>query len=284
MALGGYADTNRALDQAALGPEERRRFKRLFLGSLVIAAFVALWLLIRYWSSSPPAGTGAGQPGSSLAGVKSSSEQQSFFPVSFSATPIEKEDQFAGGHPHAVVTLGEQALFIIRDEAEYHSTVERAQAITDNLHQAIANLQRDPEAEFRIENRPGGPVIVQVMPNLVGEEELPIVTITRSDVAAYNRRSRRSVTATQLAQWWGNRLKDRVDLFVKGERPQLTTDDEDGRILVDLYERAKRESVSGRITAEALDHAVQSLSPEQRRLLSYEGVRMIPHGDKEHDR
>jgi hypothetical protein len=85
------------------------------------------------------------------------------------------------------------------------------------------------------------------------------------------------VTATQLAEWWLNRLKDRAALFVKGEAPRLTATDEDGRLLADLYNRAEKESPGGRPTREALDQALRTLSQEQRRLLSFEGVRTFPN-------
>jgi hypothetical protein len=282
LTLGGYAEESHSPEAAALSPEERKTFKRLFIGALVLVA-IGLGFLVSFWWSGAPAGRTAEQPVPTGTALESTKEAPALFPVRFDVAAIPKEDQFAGGHAHALVRLDNQAVFIIRDEGGYPSTIERAQAVTDNLSQAIANFQRDPGAEFRVENRPEGPTIVQVMPNLMGEEKLSIVTIVEQDVTGYNRRSHRSVTATELATWWLNRLKDRVNLFVKGEAPRLTVADEDGRILADLYEQARKVSPGGKVTSEALYSTLRSLPPEQRRLLSDEGVRTIPHHSEDHE-
>lgn len=276
LTLGGYAGTT-SQEVAELTPEERNIFKRILIGLLMVVALILGFLLIRAWVGSQSKMDQAAVESPSQAGASAPTVSPEFLPVSFSVGAIEKEDRFAGGHPHALVRIDDQALFIIRDEGPYPSTIERAQAIADNLRQAIANLKRDPEALFRWEPRPQGPTIVQIAPNLVGESKLTIVTILKPDVAGYNLRSHRKITAEQLAQWWLDRLEDRVNVFVKGKRPTLTTDDEDGRILMELYERARSRSPQAALTVDALYEALRELGPEQRRLLSYEGVRKIPH-------
>jgi hypothetical protein len=281
LSLGGYAQDGGASGAAALAPEERRTFRRLTLGVLMVAIVAALVLAVRFWPTAP-ARTGANQPRSTPSAPLRDPEASTFFPVTFDTEPIEMEDPLAGGHAHHLVTLDEQALFIIRDEGEHHSTAERAEEVADRLRQAMTNLRRDPKAEFRVENRSGVPTIVQAMPSLVGAEEWPIVSITAPDVSAYNRRSRRRVTAAQLAEWWLNRLKDRVALFVQGRAPRLTVEDPDGRALAELYERAKNESRGGQVTPEALGAAWRSLPAEPRRLLSETGVRAVPHHGEDH--
>lgn len=276
LTLGGYAGATHR-EVAELAPEERSIFKRVLIGVLVGVALIVGFLLIRAWVGPRSKMDGATVASSSQAEAPAPTVSSELLPVSFSVGAIEKEDRFAGGHPHALVRIDDQALFIIRDEGPYPSTIERARAITDNLRQAIANLKRDPDALFRWEPRPQGPTIVQITPNLVGEPKLPIVTVLKQDVAGYNLRSHQKITAEQLAQWWLDRLEDRVNVFVRGRRPTLTTDDEDGRILMELYERARRRSPEAPLTVEAIYEALRELSPEQRRLLSYEGVRRIPH-------
>lgn len=287
LTLGGYAEELQRPEAETLSPEERSKFKRVLIGALVLVALVILAVAVRLlWSR--PSGT---QRADQLTSAGTTPEKKTtldkketpkLFPAEFTVEAVEKEDQFAGGHAHVIVRLDDQALFIIRDEGEYASPVDRAKAVTENLRKAIANLQLDRASEFRVVNGPESPTIVEIMPNLKGEKELPIVSITHHDVSGYVRRSHRSLTAAELAEWWLNRLKDRAALFVKGEVPRLTATDEDGRLLADLYNRAEKESPGGRPTREALDQALRTLSQEQRRLLSFEGVRTFPN-QKGHD-
>jgi hypothetical protein len=246
------------------------------MGAVIVSALVAGILLIRFWLSP----TGITQSLATLTTHENTptaaEEPLRLFPASFNVVAIEKEDQFAGGHPHAVVKLDDQALFMIRDEASYPSTTERARALADNLRQAMKNLSRDPQAEFQLELRSQGPTLVQVAPHLDGQQKQLIVTVLKADVVGYNRRSHTPVTADRLAHWWLNRLVDRVNLFVKGQRPVLTVEDEDGRILADLYERAKQRGAGESLTADILHETLRELSPEPRRRLAYEGARMVP--------
>ena len=281
LKLGGYAEST-VSETASLTTEERSVFKRFLIGALVVFALVAGIFLLRAWLSQPEKSRPLTASTPSEVAPRTEGEPQRLFPASFSVVEIGKEDQFAGGHSHAVVKLDDQALFMIRDEGTYPSTIERARAITDNLRQAMGNLSRDPQAEFRWEARPEGPTIVQVTPNLMGEPKLSIVTVLNHDAVGYNRRSHTKVTAEQLAQWWLDRLKDRVNLFVKGQRPALTLDSEDGRILAELYDRAKQHSAGAPLSSTFLYETLRELRPEQRRLLSYEGARLIPQHDEHH--
>lgn len=280
LTLGGYAEELQSPEREPLSPQERRTFKRILIAALVVVAVIALVVAVRLWSK-PAASQRADQPASAGAvpekkATPDKKEPLKLFPAEFTMEAIEKEDQFAGGHAHVIVKLDEQALFIIRDEGEYASAIDRAKAVIENLRKAITNLQLDRASEFRVVDRPEAPTIVQIMPNLKGEKELPIVSITHHDVSGYVRRSHGSVTAAQLAEWWLNRLKDRVNLFVKGEASRLTAADEDGRLLAEVYDRAEKGSAGGRPTRDALDEALRTLTQEQRRLLSYEGVRIFP--------
>jgi hypothetical protein len=249
----------------------------MVIGVILITMILAFVLLVRSGSRSSV----STQTANPAANPAKKDEVPKLFPASFNVAAIEKEDQFAGGHAHAIVKLGDLALFIIRDEGGYSSSIERAKAVSDNLNQAMTNLGRDPAAQFRVSDHPDGLTIVQIVSDPADEKELPIVSVTHHDVAGYNRRSHRRVTADELAEWWLKRLADRVALFVRGEAPRLTVADEDGRLLADVYERAVKEAPAGRPMLEALRHALKSLSPEQRSLLSYDGVRIFP--DERHD-
>jgi hypothetical protein len=270
------------LEAVSLRPEERSPFKRVLFGAVVVSAVVAGFFALRTWLSQP--GTVSPLTASTPLGVASSSggNRPNLFPASFSVVEIDKEDQYAGGHSHAVVKLGDQAVFMIREEGNYHTTVDRARAITDNLRRALENLNRDPQAEFRLEAGRQGPTIVQVTPGLADGTKLLIVTVLNHDAAAYNRRSHRHVTARQLAEWWLNRLEDRFDLFVRGQRPTRTIRDEDGKLLVELFEKATARSSDGPLTASVLYETLRQFSPQQRQLLAYEGVRRLPHPGEHH--
>lgn len=278
---GGQA-TPTVLEAVSLRPEERSPFKRVLFGAAVVAAVVAGVLLLRTWPSQP--GTASPLTAATPSGAASSrgENRPKLFPASFSVVEIAKEDQYAGGHSHAVVKLGDQAVFMIRDEGHYHTTGDRARAITDNLRRALENANRDPQAEFRLEAGRQGPAIVQVTPNSGDGTKLLIVTVLNHDAAAYNRRSHRHVTARQLAEWWLNRLEDRFDLFVKGQRPTRTIRDEDGKLLVELFEKAKARSSDGPLTASVLYETLWQFSPQQRQLLAYEGVRRVPDSEEHH--
>jgi len=281
LTLGGYAEQPQSPEAEPLSPERRRRVKRILIGAAVLVAIVVLAVAVLLSLSRRPASRSTEHLASAAAAPEKKAtpdkkETPKLLPAEFSVDAIEKEDQFAGGHAHVIVKLDEQALFIIRDEGEYSSPVDRARAVSDNLRRAMANLKRDPGAEFRVVNGAEGPTITQIIAQPTGEKEIPILTVTQHDAKGYVRRSHRSVTASQLAEWWLNRLKDRVAVFVKGEAPRLTVTNEDGRLLGEVYERAEKGSIDGRPSREALDQALQTLTPEQRRFLSYEGVRTLP--------
>ena len=284
LTLGGYAEERQLTEAEGLSPGERRTVRRAVIGALVLVVIIILVVAVRFWWFRPHAAQRADQPVPAAASPEKRKETPALFPAEFTMEAIEKEDRFAGGHAHAIVKLDDQALFIIRDEGEYASATDRAKAVIENLLKAIANLQLDRASEFRVVNRAEAPTIIQIMPNLKDEKELPIASITNHDVKGYIRRSHGTVTAAQLAEWWLNRLKDRVNLFVKGEAPRLTVTDEDGRLLADLYDRAQKGSPGGRPTRDALYQEVRKLSEEERRLLSYEGVRAFPELTGHHSR
>lgn len=280
--FGGYAEELQVPEAESLSAAASRSFKRLLTGVVIMLVIICLATVFRLWRPRPPSSQRGDRPAAAGSAPEKKPETARLFPADFSVGAVENEGESVGGHPPVIVRLGEQALFMIRDEGEYASPLDRAKAVTDNLRRTMTNLQRDPAAEFRIAGRPEGPTIVQAVPDVAGEKELPVVSVTSHDVKGYVRRSRRGVTAGQLAEWWLNRLKDRVNLFVKGIAPRLTVADEDGRLLAELYDRAEKESLGGRPSREALHQALLTLSPEQRRLLSYEGVRAFPNqtGDR----
>lgn len=256
--------------------ETPRRFSHaLLMAFIVLVAIASLWG-VHTWLSQPGTLSPLTASMSLTAVSPGNGNPPSLFPASFSVEEIEKEDSYAGGHSHAVVKLGDQALFMIRDEGRYPTTADRARAIANNLRRALENLKRDPRATFRLEASKHQPTIVQVRSNSPGAPPLVIVTILHDDVIAYNRRSHRHVTVYQLGQWWLNRLEDRFDLFVKGRRPTRTIRDQDGKLLVELFDKAKARSPDGMLTANALYETLRQFPPGQRWLLAYEGVRRIP--------
>lgn len=275
LTFGGYSE--QGVHHETLSLDEPKKLRRIVFGAIAIAAIIVLVLVIRLvWSGSSGARRAAQPVSGAPPPENKKKEITNFFPVTFGLETIEKEDQFAGGHAHVIVKLDDQAVFMIRDEGGYASATERANAVADNLRKAAANLQLDRASEFRVVNRPEGQTIIQVMPTLRSEKVLEIVSVTAHDVSGYVRRSNRSLTAAQLAEWWLNRLKDRFNLFVKGEASRLTVADEDGRLLAEISERAEKEATDGRLTRESLNKALQTLSPEQHRLISHEGVRTFP--------
>ena len=110
-------------------------------------------------------------------------------------------EEASGGHLHAFVTLDELPILILRDEGHFSSVQERGKAVARNLGNAVAK----GEGRFEVVHVSGEDRVVYQSSRQGG---LPIVSVTRRDVHAYDVRSEPRVTADLLAAYWAALLND----------------------------------------------------------------------------
>jgi hypothetical protein len=168
----------------------------------------------------------------------------------------------APGHSHALLSTGLGPAFVL-SSAGGRRAAERAHLAQERLNQAAASLRASLAAD--IEVRPG-PVIA-----LVGKDE-PLFEVTNEDAAAYNEDWTKlkgkggPVTAGRLAVWWSATLRDLVLLLLRPEKPRHAVAlAPEGRVLVDLYDAARKVSTSG-VPREVVSQAPARL---------HEGLRML---------
>jgi hypothetical protein len=120
---------------------------------------------------------------------------------------------------------------------------ERALLAQERLNRAATSLKASLAAD--VEVRPG-PVVA-----LVGQDE-PLFEVTEEDAAAYNEDWTKlkgkggPTTRARLAVWWCATLRDVVLLLLRSEKPRHAASlAPEGRVLVDLYDAARKVSTSG---------------------------------------
>lgn len=214
--------------------------------ALVIAGFV-VWLL-RGRSSSP----------ASAPAAAATSRSGPTFDYEAANIPGEGEPP---RHPHVLVRVEGIPLYIIRDEAGYASTVERAQAVTEALRTASENLRRTPSPHLALADVDHNRAIIEQ--DLPGGSQLTIITVTAADVAGYNARTHHKIKQEELAQWWLARTVDYLSVFALGETPRLTTRTPDGAALLRLAElvqqrgSADKTKMATRQDVDGLDASLQ---------------------------
>lgn len=168
------------------------------------------------------------------------------------------EEAASGHHAHASVSLGGLPVLIVRDEAGFHSPLERAQAIARNL----AKLAANPKGRFAARGR-------EVVFAETATLETLIVTVSRGDAIAYGRRSIQKTTPEMLASFWSALLNDYWLMAVAGKPPRYLTQSHEGQALEELYRDV--ENSEQMPAAEAIRSALASLP-----LAKHEHLRRLP--------
>ena len=110
-------------------------------------------------------------------------------------------EEASGGHQHAYVTLNDLPILILRDEGRFNSVQNRGKAVARNL----GNTVLKGEGRFKAVHVNGEDRVVY---QSTREAEIPIVSVNRRDVHAYDIRSEPHVSADMLAAYWAALLND----------------------------------------------------------------------------
>jgi hypothetical protein len=166
-------------------------------------------------------------------------------------------EEAAGDHQHMYVTMLGAPVLILRDEGRYRSVEDRGTAIVQNLEEAV----RLGDGGFRL-LRTGD--AIQVVYHSVDLREVPIITLDRKDVYAYDVRSDRSVTSYVLASYWAALFNDYWAILVQHRPPSRLVNLRRGAALKPLYEivNATDSDQEGH-----LEFAIEQLPVEIRRHL-----------------
>ncbi len=209
--------------------------------------------------SSPHEGKGfsASDVVSNSAAVEGSGSRSDFYSKRI-------DEHGAGGHQHQGVFLSGIKLFVLRDEGNYPSLNERAQAVVSRLIQAASMA-----GEFHSAHEAGSDG-VSFSPNQ-GETAFRVITVSAKDARAYQRRSGRRVTADILSAYWSDLLTDYWSILA-GQTPKRLTGIHEGEALLELYEAVKK-SVDEKVR---VPNAWESLPVQEQNHLQKLAV-SVPH-------
>ena len=152
-------------------------------------------------------------------------------PEWFSIKAVSEEA--AGDHQHAYVTLISVPILILRDEGRFLSIEDRGSAVVSNLQEAL----RMGDGRFKMLHTGEAELVVYHSADL---RELPIITVSRHDVAAYDVRSERRVTADLLASYWAALLNDYWAITFQRRAPSRLVNLHRGDALTLLFEVVNR--------------------------------------------
>lgn len=182
------------------------------------------------------------------------------------ASPLASPDRFsvqtvleeaAGDHTHVYLTLGSVPIFILRAEGRFQSIEDRARAVVSNLEEA----RRMGEGRFKALRTDGADIVVYQSANL---REVPIISVNRDDVYAYDVRSERRVTSSILAYYWTALLDDYWAITFRHRPPVRLVDLHSGDALMLLFDLVNGSAPD---EAQSLDSVVQQLPGPIRRHL-----------------
>ncbi len=132
----------------------------------------------------------------------------------FSAYPfVESRLGHAYSHHHYALAVRDLPILILRSEAGYPTIADRAKEITTLLNQMI---YEQPDGYFFASSEPTASVWYR---SGTSDQALPIVTVERGDVIAYQRRSLGVVSSDRLAAYWSALLNDFTQLLVFRREP-----------------------------------------------------------------
>jgi len=191
------------------------------------------------------------------------------------------EDEVGGHHEHGMVTLDGINLFVLRADHVYKNPLERAKAVArlleESLHigDPLFILGKDEEdpAIYSVSHHGGFPRL--------------IVTVTKGDAHGYSHRSGRTVSQTELGQWWLGWLEDLVALVLL-EKPHTHLPVQQVQEPLSLLGQRLREvSLQGPYTQAQVGEALEALNEKTRTALQSLALRLpraspeqeIPWGD-----
>ena len=138
-------------------------------------------------------------------------------------------EEAAGDHQHMYVTMRGVPMLILRDEGRFRSVEDRGTAVVQNLEEAV----RMGDGGFRLLRTDDA---VQVVYHSADLREVPIITLNRHDVYAYNVRSERRVTSDVLASYWAALLNDYWAISLQHRPPSRLVNLHRGAALKLLFE------------------------------------------------
>jgi len=148
-------------------------------------------------------------------------------PAPFSIDHVREEA--SGEHQHFTVDLYGVRLLVLRDEGRYSTLEDRARSIALHLDEA----RRAGQGKFRAIHFNGEEVVV--FQDDTGTLDISIVTVSDSDVVAYDVRSERRVTADLLAAYWSALLNDYWKIAFQRQPPEQLRHLHRGEALMLLY-------------------------------------------------
>lgn len=172
-------------------------------------------------------------------------------------------------HGHGIVKLYGFGLFIIRaaDRTAVPAIAipPRLGKVCKQLDEAIERLEENPNLFFKIDRHRGRLSIVQVSED--GDHHEKIINIVQGDAIGYKSRDvhGRNISPELVAQYWLAVLEDTVSVFVLSRKPEKLTYTHAGEVLQAIYELARQEQSSGRISEEVFEDIVlNKLTHEQK--------------------
>jgi len=164
------------------------------------------------------------------------------------------EESGAGHHQHQVITLSGIQLFTLRDEGSYSSLDERAKAVAKRLSAASAE-----DGEFHPDHVAGNDAVMFAAAG--STQKTLIISVSKEDAHAYQRRSGRHISQDLLAAYWSDLLSDYWALAFGGQQPERLAKLHEGEALQDLYERLDK---TDNVDENRLSSAFRSLSKQER--------------------
>jgi len=157
----------------------------------------------------------------------SSTPRSTAIPAPFSINHV-REDA-SGEHQHFTVDLYGVRLLVLRDEGRYATLEDRARAIALRLDEA----RRAGQGKFRAIHVNGEEVVV--FQDDTGALDISILTVSGSDVIAYDVRSEQRVTADLLAMYWSALFNDYWNIAFQRQPPEQLRHLHRGEALMLLY-------------------------------------------------
>lgn len=157
-------------------------------------------------------------------------------PVPFQFIPEPFVDE--AGHSHAVLVTGVGPAFVISASGGM-TAAQRALKAAQRFNAAASLIRASRDIDIEIADMESEPRLL-----LTGRSD-PLIEVTTEDVMAYTKDWTGQkgqgglITAARLATWWRALARDLVLMLVRAEPPRhAAAIASEGRILVDLYQRA----------------------------------------------
>ena len=162
----------------------------------------------------------------------------------------------AGHHQHQAIYLSGIKVLLLRDEGTYPSVTARANAVVNNLRKVFLLT----EGTFKPNHVAGSDLVMFSSRKL--KLNMLILTVSKQDANAYERRSGHRITTNLLAAYWSDLLSDYWSLTLNHRSPTRLVKLHEGEALLKLYSGSNN-SVHRGDTAN-ITTAYQALTNQQR--------------------